>query len=362
VPAKPVIVHVIDSLTRGGAETLLVNLLPALADRYDIVLVTLRPDSDFPREALAVKALHCLDYAGPASLLPCAWKLRRIIRRYRPALVRAQLFTASLVARLATPRGIPMVFSIHNPMSQDSYTKNRLALPLEKLTYRKRHALIAVSRSALDDFDKWVGIKGKSFILPNFIGDAYLEAPRVRRAAGTPLRLVAVGMLKAQKNYAYLIETFRRMAGEAVSLDIYGDGPLREALQREIETHGLPVRLLGKRADIHDVLGDYDLYVMPSLYEGFGIAPVEAMATGLPLLLSDLPVLREISFGNALFFDIADPDALPALLRRILEGRVDLAPLSEHGIALAREYYRRESYVERLAAIYREVAPALSGA
>jgi glycosyltransferase involved in cell wall biosynthesis len=360
VPAKPVIVHVIDSLTRGGAETLLVNLLPALADRYDIVLVTLRPDSDFPREQLAVKALHCLDYAGPASLLPCAWKLRRIIRRYRPALVRAQLFTASLVARLATPRGTPLVFSIHNPMSEDSYTKNRLALPLEKLTYRKRHALIAVSRSALEDFGRWVGVRGKSFILPNFISDAYFDAAKVRGTPTGPLRLVAVGMLKAQKNYAYLIEAFRRMRGEEVSLDIFGDGPLRAELQGAIDADGLPIRLLGKRADIHNLLGGYDLYVMPSRYEGFGIAPVEAMAAGLPLLLSDLPVLREISYGNALFFDIKDPDSLPALLRTLHQGRIDVSALSERGIALAREHYRREIYVQRLADIYRDVAPGLS--
>jgi glycosyltransferase involved in cell wall biosynthesis len=359
MPAKPVIIHVIDSLTRGGAETLLVNLLPALADRYDIVLVTLRSDSDFPSEQVAAKAHYCLGYTGSASLPASAWKLRRIIRRHRPALVRAQLFTASLVARLATPRRIPLVFSIHNPMSEDAYSKNRLALPLEKLTYGKRHALIAVSKSALEDFDAWVGIRGKSFVLPNFIADSYFEAPRVRRSVGSPIRLVAVGILKAQKNYFYLIEAFKRMRGEAVSLDIYGDGPLREALQREIDAHGLPIRLMGKRAGVHAVLADYDLFVMPSLYEGFGIAPVEAMATGLPLLLSDLPVLREISYGNALFFDPADPDGLAALLRTVRDGEADIATLSERGIALAREHYRRDSYVERLASIYREVAPAL---
>ena len=187
---KPVIVHVIDSLTRGGAETLLVNLLPALAERYEIVLVTLKPETDFPRDAIAVKQLYCLDYGGTKSLPAAAWKLRRIIRSHRPALVRSQLYVASIVARLATPRGVPLVFSIHNPMSEDAYRLNRLALPLEKLTYRKRHALIGVSRSALEDFDHWVGIKGKSYLLYNFINDAYFAAPRVRTSVAPALRLV----------------------------------------------------------------------------------------------------------------------------------------------------------------------------
>jgi glycosyltransferase involved in cell wall biosynthesis len=355
---RPVIVHVIDSLVRGGAETLLVNLLPALAERYDIVLVTLRPERDFAPEDVVCREYHCLGYTGAASLASCAWKLRRIIRRHRPDLVRAQLYLSSVVARLATPRGIPLVFSIHNPMSEDSYRKNRLALPLEKLTYRKRHALISVSEDALRDFDRWVGVKGRAYILYNFINPAYLEAARVRDGVGRCVRMVAVGMLKKQKNYFYLIEAFRQLEGRDISLDIYGEGPLRAKLQAEIDRHGLPITLKGKRGDIYEVLPDYDLYVMSSSYEGFGIAPVEAMAAGLPALLSDLPVLREVSGGNALFFDPADPAALVDILDRILAGEVDLKALSAGGIERATSCFQKDAYVEKLGAIYSELMSA----
>jgi glycosyltransferase involved in cell wall biosynthesis len=356
--ARPVIVHVIDSLVRGGAETLLVNLLPALAQRYDIILVTLRPDRDVPAEDVACREYHCLGYTGAASLAACAWKLRRIIRSHRPDLVRAQLYLSSVVARLATPREVPLVFSIHNPMSADSYRRNRLALPLEKLTYRKRHALISVSDDALRDFDRWVGVKGRSYVLHNFINPAYLEASSVRDSVGRPIRMVAVGMLKEQKNYFYLIEAFRKLKGREVSLDIYGEGPLRAKLQAEIDRHGLPITLKGKRGDIYKVLPDYDLYVMSSAYEGFGIAPVEAMAIGLPALLSDLPVLREISGGSALFFDPTDPAALVRIVERILAGEVDLKALSEGGIARAASRYQKSDYVEKLGAIYSELMDA----
>ncbi|MEA3002016.1 MAG: hypothetical protein QOH81_804 [Sphingomonadales bacterium] len=357
---KPTIVHVIDSLARGGAETLLVDLLPDLAALYRIILVTLRPESDFPADEIVCEARYCLDYRGAASLAGCALALRRIIRRHRPDLVRSQLYLSGIVARLATPRGTPLAFSIHNPMSQDAYCRNRLALPLEKLTYRKRHALISVSRDALEDFDRWVGIRGRSYILYNFINSAYLAASRIRRSAGPALRLVSVGMLKEQKNYFYLIDAFKQLRGEPVTLDIYGEGPLRASLQEAIDAHGLAITLKGKRSDIPAVLGDYDLYVMPSFYEGFGIAPVEAMATGLPLLLSDLPVLREVTFGNALFFDPAEPRSFLDLVRRLREGAVDVAALSERGIALASDHYRKQAYVGRLAAIYGDIAPGLA--
>ena len=354
--AKPKIVHVIDSLTRGGAETLLVDLLPDLAEHYDIILVTLRPDRDFPLDQVVCSELHCLDYKGALSLLSCAWKLRRIIRRHRPWLVRSQLYLSSIVARIATPRSVPLVFSIHNPLSQDSYGKNPLALPLEKLTYARRHGLISVSEAALRDFDQWVGVRGRSFILYNYVNPAYFSRSRTRASVGRPIRMVAVGMLKEQKNYFYLTEAFKQLSGEDVSLDIYGDGPLRAALQREIDAHRLPIVLKGKRPDIHALLPDYDLYVLSSHYEGFGIAPAEAMAAGLPLLLSDLEVLREVTAGNALFFDPGDPRSFLAIVDKVRNGSAPLGALSLAGIEIARSRYGKQAYIEKLVSIYEAMA------
>jgi glycosyltransferase involved in cell wall biosynthesis len=177
----------------------------------------------------------------------------------------------------------------------------------------------------------------------------------VRDGVGRPIRMVAVGMLKEQKNYFYLIEAFRKLDGADIRLDIYGEGPLRAKLQAAIDRYDLPITLKGKRGDIYNVLPEYDLYVMSSAYEGFGIAPVEAMAVGLPALLSDLPVLREVSGGNALFFDPANPADLVAILERIMAGEVDLKRLSAGGISLAESRYQRSAYVEKLGNLYSEL-------
>ena len=241
-------------------------------------------------------------------------------------------------------------------MSHDAYLKNRFALPLERLTYRRRHALIAVSRYALDDFDRHVGVKGKAFVLHNSIAEAFFERPPAEIwTPGRPFRLVAVGNLKEAKNYAFLIEAFRGLAGAPVSLDIYGEGALRPALQAAIDTDRLPIRLMGQSADLPGLLAGYDGYVMPSLYEGFGIAAAEAMAAGLPMLLSDLAVLREVAQGEALFFDPSEPASFVARVRDILAGRIDLARLSTEGRRIAGENYRRPAYVEKLRGIYGEV-------
>jgi glycosyltransferase involved in cell wall biosynthesis len=351
--AKPVIVHVIDSLARGGAETLLINLLDELNRRYEIILVTLMPENDFSKEEVICKKFYCLGYTGVRSLYACVRKLRGIIKEHNPSLVRSQLFISSIVARIATPRQIPLVFSIHNTMSLDSYSRNRFALPLEKLTYHKRHTIIGVSEEALNDFNHYVGIKGESHVLYNFINPVYFKKTKVNYEPHfNPLRIVAVGNLREQKNYLFLLHAIKSLKALNISLDIFGEGPLKEPLQQIISQNGLNVRLRGKTKDIYNHLPDYDLFIMTSLYEGFGIATAEAMAVGLPLILTDLPVFREVSKGNALFFKSNDLPGIVSLLYDVFHGKHDLKALSAKGIDIARHNYSKEMYVQKLEAIY----------
>jgi glycosyltransferase involved in cell wall biosynthesis len=350
------IVHIIDSFGRGGAETLLVNLLKDLNEAYELTLVTLFPQNDFPHEAIICKQFYCLHYKGFTSIPRCIMALRRIINKERPDLVRSQLYLSSVLARLATPAKVPLVFSIHNPLSKDGYSKNPLALPVEKWTYKKRHHVISVSQDSLDDFDKHVGLKGPSYLLYNFINPLYFQQSAVKKNPDPlQLKLVAVGNLRAQKNYFYLIEAFKQIKDPRVSLDIYGDGDLEEALQRQIDKHKLPIRLKGKADDIFNVLPRYNAYVMCSAYEGFGNAPIEAMAKGLPLLLSDLAVLREVTHGNALFFDPHNPQSFVQLIEEIMDKRHDLEQLSALGMQIAKANYQREQYLPKLHRIYQSV-------
>lgn len=346
------IVHVIDSLALGGTENQFLSLLPDLAREHEIVLVTLS-DNDRPALGdLPISRRYRLNFSGPLSLPATAWRLRRIIRSEHPDLVRSQLYWSSVAARLATPRAIPLVFSIHSTMSEDGYLKRREALWLEKLTYRPRHRLVSVSQHALNDFDKHVGVKGPADVLPNFVTPEFAAREHRRRNVSTPLRLVAVGNLKPVKNYAYLVEALKGMQG--IVLDIYGEGPDRTALERQIASTSANVRLVGVREDLSSVLPDYDLLVMPSLYEGCPNAALEAMASGLPLLLSDIPVMREVSQGNALFFDQQDPSSFRELLSRIRAGEIDLKTMARRGREIVEASYSKARYLERLNAIYLE--------
>lgn len=345
------IVHVIDSLALGGTENQFLSLLPDLARDHEIVLVTMS-DADRPAlPDLPVAKRHNLGFSGPGSLLAAILRLRKIISREQPDLVRSQLFWSSVIARLATPRRIPLIFSIHSTMSADGYANSRATLWLEKLTYQRHHRLISVSGHALDDFDRHVGLKGPAEVLTNFVPGHFLTNSREGRPFAPPYRLVAVGNLKPVKNHAVLIEALQAFPS-GVQLDIYGEGDGRSVLERQIASSGAAIRLMGAVDQLWNVLPDYDLFVMPSLYEGCPNAAIEAMAAGLPLLLSDIPVMHEVSHGNALFFDPTKPESLTQQIKRILAGEVDLSAMAKRGREIVSRYFLKEKYLERLNAIY----------
>jgi glycosyltransferase involved in cell wall biosynthesis len=345
------IVHVIDSLQVGGTENQFLALLPELACDHEIVLVTLDDRDRTGLGELPVSRRYSLAFSGPRSLLPCALKLRKIIAAEKPDLVRSQLYWSSIIARLATPKSVPLIFSIHSTMSADGYVKNRAALWLERLTYRPRHRLLSVSRHALEDFDRHVSLKGPAEVLTNFVRPEFLIHESKRRFFKPPFRLVAVGNLKPVKNFAVIIDAMRELSRE-IQLDIYGEGSERRALEDLIEGSGVNIRLMGVTNELWNVLPRYDLFVMPSLYEGCPNSAIEAMAVGLPLLLSDIPVMHEVSQGNALFFDPNDPRSLTHVLRRVENGEVDIQAMADRGREIVRTHHLKSDYLKRLNAIY----------
>lgn len=349
--ARMKIVHVIDSLRVGGTENQFLALLPELARDHEIVLVTLDDRDRTGLGELPVSRRYSLAFSGPRSLLRCALKLRKIIAAEKPDLVRSQLYWSSIIARLATPKAVPLIFSIHSTMSADGYVKNRAALWLERLTYRPRHRLLSVSRHALEDFDRHVDLKGPADVLTNFVRPEFLIQESKRRLFKPPFRLVAVGNLKPVKNFAVIIDALRELSTE-IQLSIYGEGSERRALENRIAGSGVNVRLMGAANELWNVLPRYDLFVMPSLYEGCPNAAIEAMAVGRPLLLSDIPVMHEVSQGNALFFDPNDPRSLIHVLRRVENGEVDLQAMADRGREIVRTHHLKADYLKRLNAIY----------
>lgn len=90
--------------------------------------------------------------------------------------------------------------------------------------------------------------------------------------------LITVGRPTIQKNHTYLLDAFRMLKHDNFELHIYGMGDQYEDLKQQIEKENLPVVLKGAASNIQDIIPLYDLFTMSSLYEGFSVAVLEAMA------------------------------------------------------------------------------------
>ena len=356
---KPTIVHVIDDLNRGGAETLLVDLLKELSNHYNIVLVTLKKHTEFDAADVKCQYRYVLGYDYNVKFPLAVYRLRKIIRKHKPVLVRSQLYWITIIARLACPNNVPFVFSLHVTQSDEAFRhspKGRLLKWMEEGTYKKRQVAIGVTQEVLDDYDKTIGIKGRQYVLNNYVNDAYFDHSKeyVSPHNGS-LKMVAVGNLKTQKNYKVLLNAFKLLHNRGISCDIFGEGADRTMMQEDITRHNLPARLMGKSPKVYEQLNNYDAFIMCSIYEGFGISVAEAMATGLPLFLSDLRVLREISEGNAIFFDPYNEKDLAEKIERFSKGEYDAGNMARKGKEISQMNYSKKNYVQKLLKIYDEV-------
>lgn len=347
---KKKLLHIIDSLGPGGAERLVVDVICNLP-HYEHHLIILNEPEDLRAELPPDCYYTNLKRKSNKEIFQHARTIKRYIEVNGIDLVHAHLFFSSVIARLATSKKIPLFNSIHIISSLDNYSKSKLALYLEKLTYRKHHHIIAVSKEALNDFDKWVGIKGSSTVLYNFIRDEFFQPSIAQKSFGQSLRLVAVGNLRYQKNYPYLLEAFKTMPAN-VSLDIYGIGYLHDSLKKEIEASNLPVRLMGGAKQLHKILPTYDAYVMSSFFEGQPLSLLEAIACGLPAILSDTPVLREVTGEDALYFDLNDPKDFVSKIEQVLRGEIDITKNMVSAFNRIKTFARKETYLKSLTSLY----------
>jgi glycosyltransferase involved in cell wall biosynthesis len=347
------LLHIIDTLAIGGAETLLIKTIHDLSDYENHLIILGKPDTLIDRLPASCKRT-VLNFRSYKDVWSTARKVKKYIFDNNIQIVHSNLYWSNVVARLACPHSVKLFNSIHAISSEASYKINKLTLYIEKFTYKKRHHIIGVSEEVLKDFDKWTGLKGKSSVLYNMVDDSFFSIPKTEFSKGK-LNMVSVGNLRWQKNYQYLVDAFKHMPA-TVKLDIYGEGSLRNKLQTQIDEHQLAIKLKGHSLELVKILRTYDVFVMSSFYEGSSLALMEAMAMGLPVLLSDIPVLREAAGDSALYFNIKDPVDLSRKVKEILEGKVSLEELSAKSIARASALAHREEFIKKLINIYENEA------
>lgn len=336
---------------------MLVRVIKELPE-YDHTVVTLFPQNHWGDE-LVCHQLVCLNLASLFSIPAAVFRFRRLVKKIKPVLVHTHLFWPTVIARLGVPRSIPVITTIHAFINTSiEYTNWHVRL-LDKLTYRfRKTVIIGVARGATEAYFSFLHLKPwKAHTLYTFVdtdrfNTAFQQKKQQRDAV---LKVVSVGALRQQKNYPFAIAAMGKIKDENIELHIYGSGVLKDQLQQQIDATGAKVFLKGEVSQIEEVLPAYDLYLMSSTYEGFSLSVLEAMAAGMPLLLSDISSFREQCEDTAAYFSLEDDSSLPQqLLAFSKKNNEALQALATAGRNRALQCFTLPQHVAGLRSIYNE--------
>jgi glycosyltransferase involved in cell wall biosynthesis len=284
-------------------------------------------------------AIELVTYSAPDGLVVPPWRADQWLRRAAPLLVAADrnrvLFGPNfLLPPMFSFAAGARVVAIHDlafrrlPWVVRPDTARALSDGLER-TLLEADLLLADSLAVAGELV--AGGVAPARVRPIHLGPGHLPPPSVLAAAsppdGTPARYgLFVGTLEPRKNVATLLTAWRELRrddGGAPPLLLCGPRGWRaQALRRQLadaESEGW-LRYLGyvSPAELAALYRGAAVVALPSLYEGFGMPAVEAMAAGAPLVLSDLPVFREVAGDAALYAPPGRPDLWRDRLRQVL--------------------------------------------
>lgn len=328
----------------GGAEMNAVRVSRHLgAQGFAAGFAVGRPDGPYKRLLYQDTAVHTLRTgtinSSTLRLIRSAAPLRRLVADRRPSIlcpVMDHLCIAALLAMKGCKHRPRVVLNIQNSLRaklvEGRGLRSKLQLRLVQRLFPAADHVIALSQGVAQDVvDLVPALAGRISVVYNAAGDAHptslgdlCDSGELPQPRPDGKLIVACGRLVEQKGYPYLLRAFAAIRARLdTQLWILGEGPERRALQALAASLGVDrhVAFLGFREHPQTYMRAADVFVLSSLWEGFGNVIVEAMAVGTPVVATDCPhgPGEIIEDGiNGLLVPRADSVALEQALLRVL--------------------------------------------
>ncbi|MDD5260033.1 MAG: glycosyltransferase family 4 protein [bacterium] len=310
---KPVhIMHLTTKLEFSGSEVIIHNMVKYHPDSNDRVTVCSLMDKVpylrcLQEDNITVFVLGRAALNGFQACCLMPWyliKLVKLLKKEKVTVLTIHSFLAGIIGRLAAVFvRTPLVIRYLNNMELDLPSR----IWSEKVFRYLTDHYVAISRGVMDYARNKAGLKD-SQIEVVYAGvdvpviDRITSQPaKVRKELGllaADLIIGAVGRLTEQKGMSYAIQAMPLVLQEfpTAKLLIIGDGPLKDDLQQEAKKLALTEKILflGVRDDTLALFPVFDLFILPSLWEGLGLVVVEAMLKGIPVIASDIPGVDEL--------------------------------------------------------------------
>ncbi|MBR2508433.1 MAG: glycosyltransferase [Lentisphaeria bacterium] len=316
------IVFVLTEIAIGGAERVVLNICTELQKKgHETAVCALKNlchedlmVQAFQRENIHLVSLNA-DKKHPWRLL----KLGRLVKSLNPDCVSAHLFHPNILSRLLLKkRSFKLINTIHIMEIRKS---QKWRFVLDKMTFKMADVHTAVSQAAADFQQKMLKLPENSFKvirngidIPRKLADDEKKALRQKwGVAGCDIVFGCVGRLNHQKGFDILLGMkellSRKFAGQKIGLVFIGDGPEKEnlLLQAANPPENMKIVFAGYSAQAASECGAFDVFLMPSRFEGLPLSLIEATANNLRIVAQNIPSVAEVvnEYPNAFLADFA---------------------------------------------------------
>ncbi len=341
------IVFGITSLTLGGAERVLVDIVNKLKDEYDITIFTLYGKGVFQDELdKKIKIINLFDFSYnemnsfkkkviPLKVLTCG---KSIYKKYIEGKFDIQVaFLEGPITRIFKyGKNTKKIVWIHNDISKVFGTniKAKIKLSLDKSIYKKYDKLIFVSKDNKNEFNnlfKIPNIEEKEEVIYNYI-DKEKIIEKSKKEVGQEYidkkipSIITIARLVPQKAIDRLINVHKRLIDEKINHNIYviGDGPEREKLTQKIKELKVEdtFKLMGKRANPYPYVKQADYFALLSEFEGYGMVIDEAKVLNKNIIITKTAAIEAVKgYARKLILDNTE-DAIYEGLKQVLQKNI----------------------------------------
>lgn len=289
------IIHIVNSLGRGGAENLVIGLVREMRLQGHTACIVSLTDCIEYQDLISAYGIdvHCCGNQGTiysiGNLLRTTLRLRMLLLELNPDVINTHIYLADILTRLIFGRRVPIITTFHrNEEWWSSPQKLRKKAKRWVESFTARHltkVFIAVSKVSSDEAVKFLKIKENLCTIVKNGVDVYRFKPPVR-ALALPPRIIQVARFYPEKCHEVSLKAFKEVLRSIPDAELWlvGDGPDLARIKQiaaKMELSG-KIHFLGLRADISQLLEQCSLFWLTSRLEGLPISLLEAMATGLP--------------------------------------------------------------------------------
>ena len=371
----PLIAHILYRFDVGGLENGVVNLINRIPrDRYRHAIISLTDATDFKKRIQNPDVeIHCL-HKKPGQDPACLWRLWKLLRRLKPAITHTRNLAALETVFIAALAGVSKrVHSEHGWGMADLHGANRKYRMLRRGMSSLVHRYIGLSKHIEQYLNQEVGIPaGKLTQLYNGVdADRFIKHSTTDVAddllpngfiAADSIIIGTVGRMEPVKDQITLTKAFIRLAeldrdrAERLRLIMIGDGELRAPAQDLLNAAGLEQQawLPGSHNRVPELMRAMDIFVLPSRNEGISNTILEAMASHLPVVATNVGGNPElvVEHSTGLLVPADDPASMAQALNAYVN---DTDQRSAHGAAgrqRVEQYFRLEHMVDKYLSVY----------